>query len=80
MKIEYDPFRDLLYIWFSVVGTKAARTITVVPGIHADLDVSGKLIGLEVLDATEVLDRKVQFEVSLPSLEAVGSYDTKTDT
>ena len=72
MKIEYDPTRDLLYIWFSMVSTKAAQTITVVPGIHADLDASGKLIGL---DAAEVLGEKLQFEVSLPSLEVVGSSE-----
>lgn len=75
MKIEYDPTRNLLYIWFSMISTKAAQTITVVPGIHADLDASGKLIGLEVLDAAEVLGKKLQFEVSLPSLEVVGSSE-----
>ena len=68
MKIEYDPIRDLLYIWFGTVGTKAAQTTTVSPGVHADFDASGKLIGLEVLDATEVLGKRVQFEVTLPSL------------
>lgn len=71
MKIEYDPIRDLLYIWFGTVGAKAAQTTTVSPGVHADFDASGKLIGLEVLDATEVLGKNVQFEVTLPSpLEA----------
>ena len=75
MKIEYDPTRDLLYIWFSMVSAKSAQTITIVPGIHADLDASGKLIGLEVLDAAEVLGEKLQFEVSLPSLEVVGSSE-----
>lgn len=55
MRIEYDPDRDLLYIWFGVVGTKAARTLTVTPGVYADFDAHGKLVGLEVLDATEVL-------------------------
>lgn len=67
MKIEYDPIRDLLYIWFGTVGTKAAQTTTVSPGVHADFDASGKLIGLEVLDATEVLGKRVQFEVTLSS-------------
>lgn len=66
MKVEYDPDRDLLYIWFSKTGIRAAETTTVVPGVHADLDASGKLIGLEILDATEVLGKKVQFEVVLP--------------
>jgi uncharacterized protein YuzE len=68
MKIKYDPQRDLLYIWFGAVGTKAAQTTTVTPGVHADFDASGKLIGLEVLDATEVLGDNVQFEVALPPL------------
>lgn len=65
MKIEYDPERDLLYIWFSVVGTKAAETVTVTPGVHADFDAQGKLIGLEVIDAREVLGKSLQFEVAL---------------
>ena len=67
MKIEYDTRRDLLYVWFGAVATKAARTVTVSPGVHADFDAHGKLIGFEVLDATEVLGKKVQFEVALPS-------------
>jgi len=65
MKIEYDTKRDLLYLWFGVVGTKSARTETVTPGVHVDFGADGKLIGLEVLDATEVLDKRVQFEVDL---------------
>lgn len=65
MKVEYDPARDLLYIWFSVPGEKAAKTETVVPGVHADFSAQGTLIGIEVLDASEVLRHKVQFEVEL---------------
>ena len=65
MKIEYDPVRDLLYIWLGIPGEKAARTETVTPGVHADFDRQGRLIGLEVLDASKVLQHKVQFEVSL---------------
>jgi len=71
MRIEYDPTRDLLYIWFGVVGTKAAQTVTVSPGVHADFDAGGKLIGLEVLEATEILGKSVQFEVALPAPEVV---------
>jgi len=69
MKIEYDSVRDLLYIWFGSPGTKAASTETVQPGVYADFDRQGKLLGIEVLDALEVLQHKVQFEVTLmPSL------------
>ncbi|MBC6475335.1 MAG: hypothetical protein GDA48_23090 [Hormoscilla sp. GM102CHS1] len=35
MKIEYDSERNLLYIWFNEVGTQAAQTITVSPGVYA---------------------------------------------
>jgi uncharacterized protein YuzE len=72
MKIEYDSVRDLLYIWFGLPGEKAAKTETVVPGVHADFDREGRLLGIEVLDASEVLRHKVQFEVELapPPAEA----------
>jgi uncharacterized protein YuzE len=33
--------------------------------MHADFDRDGKLLGLEVLDASDVLQQKVQFEVTL---------------
>ena len=69
MKIEYDSVRDLLYIWFGLPGERAAKTETVVPGVHADFDRQGRLLGIEVLDASEVLRHTVQFEVMLtPSL------------
>jgi uncharacterized protein YuzE len=65
MKVEHDPVRDLLYIWFGVPGERAAKTETVMPGVHADFNAEGRLIGIEVLDASEVLGQKVQFEVEL---------------
>ena len=65
MKIEYDSVRDLLYIWFGLPGERAAKTETVVPGVHADFDRQGRLLGIEVLDASEVLRHRVQFEVML---------------
>ena len=73
MKIEYDAVRDLLYIWFGLPGERAAKTETVVPGVHADFDREGRLLGIEVLDASEVLRHKVQFEVELapPPVETV---------
>ena len=70
MKIEYDTVRDLLYIWFAPPGERAAKTETIVPGVHADFDREGRLIGIEILDASEVLRHKVQFEVTLTPLPA----------
>jgi len=76
MKIEYDSVRDLLYIWFGTPGEKAAETVTVIPGLHADSNAAGTLIGIEVLDATEVLGKKIQFEVTLPTVQLVGAEVT----
>lgn len=36
VRIEYDPERDLLYIYFASPGVKSAETVTVAPGVHAD--------------------------------------------
>jgi uncharacterized protein YuzE len=46
MKIEHNPARDLLYIWFGDPGEKAARTEIVVPGVYADFSRDGKLPGV----------------------------------
>ncbi|MBI5199433.1 MAG: DUF2283 domain-containing protein, partial [Nitrospirae bacterium] len=42
------------------------ETITVTSGVHADFDKDGKLIGIEVLDASEVMGKKIEFK--LPEL------------
>lgn len=65
MKVEYDPVHDLLYLWLAAPGTKAASTKTIAPGVNADFDREGSMIGLEVLDASDVLQDNVQFEVEL---------------
>ena len=66
MKLEYDPVRDLFYIYFADPEEKAAKTVTVVPGVHADFNVSGKLIGIEIIDASEIMGNKIEF--SLPDI------------
>jgi len=69
MKIEYDPERDLLYLYFAEPEKKAAETVTIKPGDFADFDIDGKLIGIEVLDAKELMGKKI--EIDLPELSAV---------
>lgn len=63
MKIDYDPVRDLLYVYFAEPDVKAAETITVTPGVHADFDREGKLIGIEVIDASEIVGGKIEFKL-----------------
>ena len=67
MKIEYDPIRDMLYVWFAKPGKRAAETKTITPGVHADFDRVGKLIGIEVIDASEVAGKDVG--LGLPKIE-----------
>ncbi len=68
MRIEFATERDLLYIYFAEADTKAAQTLTVTPGVMADFDKEGKIIGIEVLDASEVIGRKI--EIKLPEMTA----------
>ncbi len=68
MKIEYDPERDLLYIYFAETEVKAARTETIAPGVHADFDKDSKLVGIEVIEASKVMGKKIEFK--LPELSA----------
>ena len=51
MRIEYDREVDALYL--RLQEKYVARTIEIEEGLNLDLDENGKLIGLEVLDATE---------------------------
>lgn len=39
------------------------RQLTVTPGVHADFDREGKIIGIEVIDATEVVGGKIEFKL-----------------
>jgi uncharacterized protein YuzE len=63
MRIEYDPQRDLPYIYFASPGFKSAETVTVAPGVHAGFGRDGKLLGIEVIDASEILGREIEFKL-----------------
>jgi uncharacterized protein YuzE len=51
MKIEYDKEVDALYI--RIQEKKVFKTKEIAEGVNIDLDESGKLIGLEIIGATE---------------------------
>jgi uncharacterized protein YuzE len=68
MKIEYDPDRDLLYIYFAEIETKSAQTVTITPDVHADFDRDSKLMGIEIIEASKVMGWKI--EIKLPELSA----------
>jgi uncharacterized protein YuzE len=68
MKIEYDPERDLLYIYFVEIEKKSAETVTIKPGVYADFDKDGKLIGIEIIDAKEIMGKKIEFKLPEPAV------------
>lgn len=65
MKVGYDATRDLLYVWFASANTRAARTETISPGVHADFDREDHLIGIEVLDAKAIIGDDLRIEFAL---------------
>ncbi len=66
MKIEYDKEVDALYI--RLVETKIARTDEFTEGINFDFDEKGRLVGIEILNATEIYMPDELFTVSTESL------------
>ncbi len=53
MKTLYDPEADALYLRFA--DTPVAESEEVRPGIMLDFDASGRIVAIEVLDASEHL-------------------------
>jgi uncharacterized protein YuzE len=66
MKIEYDNQVDAIYI--RLQEKYVTRTIEIEDGLNIDLDENGKLIGLEVLDATERYALTDLFNISTENL------------
>jgi len=66
MKIEYDKEVDALYV--RLQEQFVARTIEFEDGLNLDIDDEGKLIGLEVLDATRKYSLSDIFNISTENL------------
>jgi uncharacterized protein YuzE len=66
MKIEYDKKADAVYIYLQ--EKEAAKTIELSEIVKADLDKEGKLIGIEVLNATQRYSLSDIFNISTENL------------
>lgn len=55
MRTEYDKEADAAYIYLEYPVEKAAKPVKVSDRIILDFDANHKLVGVEVLDASEVL-------------------------
>ncbi len=73
MKLEYDREVDALYI--RIQEKEVTRTEEIEDGLNLDFDDQDRLIGIEILNATEKYRPQDLFTVSseaLALLEAVG--------
>jgi uncharacterized protein YuzE len=66
MRIEYDREVDALYI--RLQQKYVARTVEIEEGLNLDLDENAKLIGLEILDATDRYPLADIFNISTENL------------
>ena len=66
MRIEYDKEIDALYI--RIQEKKVSKTKVIEDGLHLDFDKKGRLIGIEILDATERYPKSDIFNLSTENL------------
>jgi uncharacterized protein YuzE len=56
MRMEFDKEADAAYIYFKEIGNgEVAETISLNDSVNIDLDKHGKVLGIEILDASEHL-------------------------
>ena len=63
MKIEYDPKADAIYIRLSS-GT-VADSDEVRPNVFLDIDVNGRVLGIEMLEANKLTDKPNELALEL---------------
>jgi uncharacterized protein YuzE len=66
MKIEYDSEVDALYI--SIQEKEVSHTKELEEGVNLDLDESNRIIGLEIIGASERYSKKDIFNISTENL------------
>ncbi|PIU50768.1 DUF2283 domain-containing protein [Candidatus Desantisbacteria bacterium CG07_land_8_20_14_0_80_39_15] len=64
MRINYDPETDILYVRFR--EDKIEESDEIKEGIIIDYDVKGRAVGIEFLDALEMLAGKPELMVEFP--------------
>ncbi len=56
MKTEFDKEADAAYIYFKEIGNgEVTETISLNDSVNVDLDKDGKVLGIEILDASQHL-------------------------
>jgi uncharacterized protein YuzE len=66
VRIEYSKEEDALYIHLRQVPVAESRDIA--EGVTLDLDASGRIVGFEILDASDALGQGNLVNVSIENL------------
>lgn len=66
MKIEYDREIDAVYIYLQ--QKEVGKTIELTDGVNVDLDEEGKLIGIEIIEATRRYALSDIFDITTENL------------
>ena len=66
MKIEYD--KEVYSLYIRIQEKEVSRTIEIEEGINLDIDEDSKIIGLEIIGATERYEQKDIFNISTENL------------
>jgi uncharacterized protein YuzE len=66
MKVEYSKDVDALYIKFR--EARIADSMDIEEGVTVDLDESGHIVGIEILDASEKLELSDLVNISIENL------------
>ncbi|MEW8959362.1 hypothetical protein MHLNE_24240 [Moorella humiferrea] len=70
MKFRYDPDADAVYIRFN--DSSIYETEEISQGVLLDIDEEGKLVGLEILNASKKLGKPpLTVEVELPKTATI---------
>ncbi len=56
--IKYYPEGDVLYVL--IKAGEEAKSVEIEPGVTAELDRDGEIIGIEILDASKYLRKLIQ--------------------
>ena len=56
--VKYYPENDVLYVLLQ--AGEEAKAVEIEPGVTAELNKRGKLIGIEILDASKYLRKLIQ--------------------
>jgi len=61
VRVEYDPKADAMYIWLRKAKYEISEELA--ENVMIDLDKNGRIIGIEILDATKNLGKELMEKI-----------------